>query len=90
MGDEMLNALVSTSGISGMIETIKLVLCAMLFGGTLLGTGMLSSITHSLSRRLNGLRKVVSTTVGTGLLVNGCTGYQYLSLIITGNLYKNP
>lgn len=88
-GDEMLNALVSTSGISGMIETIKLVLCAMLFGGTLLGTGMLSSITHSLSRRLNGLRKVVSTTVGTGLLVNGCTGDQYLSLIITGNLYKN-
>ena len=88
-GNEMLNNLVSTSGIEGMIETIKLVLCAMIFGGTLLGTGMLSSITHALSHRLSGLRKVVSTTVATGLTVNACTGDQYLSLIIVGNLYKN-
>jgi NhaC family Na+:H+ antiporter len=88
-GSDMLNNLVSTSGISGMLETIKLVLCAMLFGGALIGTGMLSSITRKLSQKLNGLRKIVSTTVGTGLLVNACTGDQYLSLIITGNIYKN-
>ncbi len=88
-GSDMLNNLVSTSGISGMLETIKLVLCAMLFGGALIGTGMLSSITRKLSQKLNGLRKIVSTTVGTGLLVNACTGDQYLSLIVTGNIYKN-
>lgn len=88
-GDDMLNSLVATGGLMGMMGTVKLILCAMLFGGTMLGTGMLQSITTHLNRHLRGLRKIVSATVGAGLLVNSCTGDQYLSIIVTGNLYKS-
>lgn len=87
--NELLNNLVSTGGIEGMLNTIYLILSAMIFGGVLLGTGMLSSITHHCLRKLKGSKSTVSTTVGSGLFMNCCTGDQYLSIIITGNLYKN-
>lgn len=88
-GDNLLDSLVSTGGIEGMLPTIYLVLCAMLFGGTMIGTGMLASITSSFTRRLHSTRSTVSATVGSGLLLNSCTGDQYLSIILGGNLYRN-
>lgn len=88
-GDNLLDSLVSTGGVEGMLPTIYLVLCAMLFGGTMIGTGMLASITSSFTRRLHSTRSTVSATVGSGLLLNSCTGDQYLSIILGGNLYRN-
>lgn len=88
-GNELLDSLVSTGGIEGMMPTIYLVLCAMLFGGAMLGSGMLSTITHAFTRRLRSPRSIISTTVGSGLFLNACTADQYLSIIIGGNLYKN-
>lgn len=88
-GDELLNNLVSTGGIFGMWNTLYLILSAMLFGGVMLGSGMLSSITHHGLRKLKGRTRIISATVGSGLMLNSCTGDQYLSLILGGNLYKN-
>ena len=86
---ERLNDLVSTSGIMGMMGTIELVLCAMLFGAALLGTGMLRSIATSFTRHLSHRRSVVSATVGSGLFLNCCTADQYLSIIICSNMYRD-
>lgn len=83
------NDLVSTSGLLGMIPTIELVLAAMVFGGTMMGTGMLKSIAESLTRRLRRRTSIVSATVGSGLLLNGCTADQYLALIIGANMYND-
>ena len=88
-GDNLLDSLVATGGIKGMLPTIYLVLCAMLFGGMMIGTGMLASITSAFTRRLHSARGTVSATVGSGLFLNACTGDQYLSIILGGNLYKN-
>lgn len=84
-----LNDLVSTSGIMGMMGTIKLVLCAMLFGAALLGTGMLRTIAEAFTRRLAHRRSIVSATVASGLFLNGCTADQYLSIIISSNMYRD-
>jgi NhaC family Na+:H+ antiporter len=84
-----LNDLVSTSGIMGMMNTIKLVLCAMVFGGALLGTGMLRSIANGFTRKLTHRRSVVGATVASGLFLNGCTADQYLSIIISANMYRD-
>lgn len=86
--DERLNALVSTSGFLGMLPTIMLVTSAMVFGGVMIGTGMLSSISKGITARLSGRRSVVGATVGSGLLLNGFTADQYLSIIIGANMYK--
>jgi len=88
-GSDILDPLVSTGGIEGMLPTIYLVLSAMLFGGVMIGTGMLGVITHSITSRLRRAGSLVGTTVGSGLFLNGCTGDQYLSIIIGGNIFKN-
>lgn len=88
-GSELLDPLVSTGGIAGMLPTIYLVLAAMVFGGVMVGTGMLGTITHAITSRLRRPRSLVATTVGSGLFLNSCTGDQYMSIIIGANVFKN-
>ena len=87
--NNVLNELVSTGGVEGMMNTIYLILSAMIFGGVMLGTGMLSCITRSCLKGVRRTTSAVTTTVGSGLFMNSCTGDQYLSIIITANLFKN-
>jgi NhaC family Na+:H+ antiporter len=54
----------------------------------LAGAGMIQSITSALSRGISGRRSLVSATVGTGLFSNMVTGDQYLSIVLTGNIFK--
>lgn len=88
-GNELLDGLISTGGIEGMLPTIYLVLSAMVFGGVMIGTGMLGTITDAIIYRLHDHKSVVGTTVVSGIFLNSCTGDQYLSLIIGGNIFKN-
>ena len=85
----MLDELVSTGGIRGMLPTIMLVLSAMLFGSVLMGSGMLASITGAITKRLRRRTSIVGATVCSGLFMNSATADQYLSLIVTGNMYRN-
>lgn len=87
-GSDLLDSLVSTGGMAGMLSTVTLVTCAMIFGGTMIGSGMLRSITELLTRRLRSARASVSATVASGLVLNSCTGDQFLSIIISSNIYK--
>ena len=88
-GNELLDSLVGTGGVAGMMPTIYLVLCAMIFGGTLIGTGMLGAITQTFTNKIHSLRQTVGATVGSGLFLNCCTGDQYLSILLGGNLFRN-
>ncbi|MDE6445232.1 MAG: sodium:proton antiporter [Muribaculaceae bacterium] len=86
--DAAFNSLVSTGGVLGMLPTIFLVLSAMVFGGVMIGTGMLGCIAGEMSRRLRGPKSIVGATLGSGLMLNSCTADQYLSIIIGANMYK--
>ncbi len=88
-GNAMLDELVSTGGILGMIPTVTLVLSAMMFGTAMIGTGMLASVTDAITKRLRKRTSIVGATVASGLFMNSCTADQYLSLIVTGNMYRN-
>ncbi len=88
-GHELFDNLVSTSGITGMFSTIALVLSAMTFGTVMIGTGMLSVLTHTLTSRIKRRLPMVGSTVVSGLFLNSCTADQYLSIIIGGNMYRN-
>ncbi len=48
-GHEAFDSLVSTGGVTGMLPTIFLVICAMIFGTAMIGTGMLSVVTHRIT-----------------------------------------
>ena len=86
--NELLSSLLSTGGILGMLPTVMLVVCAMIFGGVMMGTGFLGILSNRLGRRLKTRGTIVSATVAGGLSANACTADQYLSIIITGNMFK--
>ena len=87
-GNAVLNDLVSTRGMTGMLNTIFLIISAVAFGGSLVGSGMLQSLTELLTRYIKRRVTMVASTVGTGIFSNMITGDQYLSIILTSSLYK--
>ncbi len=88
-GNESLNSLVATRGMSGMLYTIWLILCAMCFGGTMTASGMLESITSVFVRFMKRRLSMVSSTVFAGLFLNLCTADQYISIILTNNMFRD-
>jgi len=87
-GNAALNDLVATRGMSGMMNTIFLIISAVAFGGALVGSGMIQSLTEMLTRFIRRRVTMVSATVSTGIFANMITGDQYLSIILTSSLYK--
>ena len=87
-GNEALSSLVQTRGMKGMLSTVFLIFCASAFGGALTGGGMMQSLTSALARGISGRRSLVTSTVATGLFSNMATGDQYLSIVLTGNIFK--
>lgn len=83
------NELISTRGMSGMMDTIWLIICAMCFGGVMTGSGMLSSLTNVLLRYVKRTTSAVAATVGAGVLFNMTTSDQYIAIIISGRLFKD-
>ena len=88
-GNPVLDPLVATRGINGMLSTVFLIFCAAAFGGAMTGAGMIQSITGMLTRRISGRTPLVASTVGTGIFADMVTGDQYLSIILVCNLYKD-
>ena len=88
-GNMLLNDLVATSGMGGMMDTIWLIICAMCFGGVRYGCGMLTAISQLFIRVARRTVSVVGSTVCSGLFFNLATGDQYISIILTGNLFRN-
>lgn len=87
-GNAALNSLVSTKGMTGMLNTVFLIIAASCFGGVLMGSGMLQTLTDTLVRFVRRRVTMVASTVGTGIFANMITGDQYLSIILTSSLYK--
>ena len=85
----VLSDLIATRGMSGMLNTIWLILCAMCFGGAMTASGMLGSITSIFVRFMKKTVSVVGGTVCSGLFLNLATADQYISIILTGNMFRD-
>ncbi len=89
-GVPMINDLVSTSGMQGMLNTIWLILTAMIFGGAMTACGMLRSFLEAIFRPLMHTRPgLVTATLLNGITMNLITGDQYISIILTGNMFRD-
>ncbi len=84
-----LNELVSTGGMSGMLNTIWLIICAMCFGAVMVASGMIESITRVVISWVRSRVGLVSSTVSTGLFLNITTGDQFISIVLTANMFQN-
>ena len=88
-GVPMLNELVHTSGMAGMMPTIWLIICAQTFGGALTATGQLQELMRLILRMVRGTASLVASTVGTSLFCNIAMADQYLSIMLTSSMFKD-
>ena len=88
-GSAEVNELIATRGMSGMMDTIWLIICAMCFGGAMTAGGMLESITRLFVRFTRRCTSMVASTVASGLFFNLSTADQYISIILTSNMFRD-
>jgi len=83
-----LNDLFSSGGMAGMLGTIWLIVCAMVFGGIMDGIGALQRITKSLLSLARSTFGLFASTVGSCLALNVTASDQYLALVVPGKMFS--
>jgi len=86
--NEKLNELFSSGGMEGMLWTIYLICCAMVFGGIMDGIGALAKITKALLSVATSVFGLFASTVLSCLGLNAIASDQYLALVIPGKMFK--
>ncbi|MEP3837735.1 MAG: Na+/H+ antiporter NhaC [Algibacter sp.] len=86
--NEKLNDLFSAGGMQGMLWTIYLILCAMVFGGIMDGIGALARITSALLSVATSVFGLFASTVISCLGLNTIASDQYLAIVIPGKMFK--
>lgn len=86
--NEKLSELFSSGGMNGMLWTIFLIICAMVFGGIMDAIGALAKITKSLLAVASSVFGLFASTVISCLGLNAIASDQYLAIVIPGKMFK--
>ena len=84
----MLNDLFQSGGMAGMLGTIWLIICAMVFGGIMDAIGALKSISAALLSWAESTFQLFASTVVSCLAINVTASDQYLSLVVPGKMFE--
>ncbi|MCK4992438.1 MAG: sodium:proton antiporter, partial [Bacteroidales bacterium] len=87
--NEMVNELLTSTGMRGMLNTIWLILSAMVFGGTMESAGLLVKITSSVIRWAQSTGSLVTTTIATSIFFNITASDQYIAIVVPGRMFAN-
>ncbi|MGY8930834.1 MAG: Na+/H+ antiporter NhaC [Flavobacteriales bacterium] len=87
-GNSELNDLFKSGGMIGMMNTIWLVISAMVFGGVMESIGALKTITTSLLNLGKSTFSLFASTAGSCLAINLTTSDQYLAIVIPGKMFE--
>ena len=82
-----LSDLFTAKGMAGMLGTIWLIVCAMVFGGVMDGIGALSRITKALLSLAKTTFGLFASTVGSCLALNVTASDQYLAIVVPGKMF---
>ena len=88
-GQEIVDDLLSSGGMYGMLGTVWLIVSAMIFGGVMEGTGMLKRIAESIISLVNSTGSLVASTAGTCVFFNITASDQYLAIVVPGRMYTD-
>ncbi len=83
-----LNDLFTAGGMYGMLQTIWLIICAMIFGGVMDAIGALSRISKALLSLATTTFGLFASTVASCLALNVTASDQYLALVVPGKMFK--
>jgi len=86
-GNATVDELLAAKGMAGMLKTIWLILCAMVFGGALEGAGLLQRMAEAILSRVHGDGSLIAATAGSCVVVNATASDQYLSIVVPGRMF---
>lgn len=85
--NSIVDKLFSTSGMSGMLNTVWLILSAMVFGGAMEAAGMLERITKAMISMVKSTGALIASTIGTSVFFNITASDQYISIVVPGEMF---
>lgn len=87
-GNKVVDELLTTGGMAGMLGTIWLILSAMIFGGIMDASGMLKRITEVIIGIANSTGSLISSTAATCIFFNVTASDQYLAIVVPGKMFE--
>lgn len=87
-GNSEIDELLSRGGMSSMLNTIWLVMCALSFGAVLEHLGMLRKFVESILAAAKSTGSLIASTVATCIGTNLITADQYMAIVMPGRMYK--
>ena len=88
-GNAFLDELLSKGGMSSMLNTVWLIICALGLGGVLERTGILSYLLQLALKGVQSAGSLISVTVMTCLGTNILAADQFISIALPGRMYIN-
>jgi NhaC family Na+:H+ antiporter len=86
--NKLLEDLFAASGMAGMLSTIWLIICAMVFGGIMDAIGALAKISEALLNLFHTTFGLFASTVVSCLALNATASDQYLAIVVPGKMFK--
>jgi len=86
--NELLNDLFSSGGMKGMLGTIWLIVCAMVFGGIMDAIGGLQRLSNALLSIAQSTFQLFASTVASCVVINLTASDQYLSIVLPGKMFN--
>ncbi|WP_406667759.1 Na+/H+ antiporter NhaC [Gallaecimonas sp. GXIMD1310] len=87
-GNGTLDSLLSGGGMSSMLNTVWLIMCAMSFGAVMERTGLLQRLIQGLLGAVKRTGSLIAATVATCIGSNILTADQYMAIVMPGRMYK--
>lgn len=84
-----IHKLFESRGMEGMMNTIWLITCAMIFGGVMEACGLLHRITSGIVKVAKSAGALIATTAGTCVFFNATASDQYLAIVVPGRMYAD-
>jgi len=87
-GNPAVDELLTRGGMASMLNTVWLIVCAMGFGAMMEATGLLERMIRSVLKAAKSTGSLIAATIGTAATANVVAADQYMSIVLTGRLYK--
>ncbi|MFI3321690.1 MAG: Na+/H+ antiporter NhaC [Rikenellaceae bacterium] len=86
-GNAAVDKLFTTGGMGGMLNTVWLIIMAMVFGGVLEAGHLLEKIVSTVEKKVKNPGMAVTTTACTSTLFNLTAGDQYMAIVVPGKMF---
>ncbi len=87
--NKMINELLTAGGMAGMLNTIWLILGAMIFGGVMESCGLLKRIVEEIIKFAHSTGSLVASTAVTCVFFNLTAGDQYMAIAVPGRMFSD-